>query len=110
MSTQRGRPKGSKNIVRPVVVEIPPACPVDRNGCGATDIEVLRIVDTQEFGGVLPNGHVYTHIVSRRVRCRRCGQHFIVRSYERRLQDHAENSGNSAISSTIPLNSLADAM
>lgn len=83
----KGRPKGAKNIQRPVVVEIPAACPIERGGCGSTRSEVLRIAAEDFFRGELPSGHRYTRILSRRVRCRDCGRHYIVRSYEYRAED-----------------------
>jgi hypothetical protein len=102
---KKGRPRGAKNIERPVIVDVPPACPVDRNGCGSTDFEVLRIIGIQEFSGTLPGGHLYTHIVSRRVRCTACGQHFVVRSYERRAKEY---NGIPVISSEPPLQGAAN--
>lgn len=76
---KKGRPRGATNIPRPVVAAIPAACPT----CGATESESLRIVVERPIAGEI-NGHRYTHVVWRNVRCKMCGQHFRVRSYENR--------------------------
>lgn len=100
MSFQKhGRPKGAKNHRRPVVVSIPPSCPQDQGGCGATDYEILRIANEMEYAGEI-NGHCYDRIIWRRVRCRACGNHFTVKSYEATPRN---NSGNPAISSDSEL-------
>jgi len=76
---KKGRPAGALNLDRPIVVTLPPACPA----CLGTESESLRIVTEQAIAGTI-DGHVYTHVVWRNVRCKLCGQHFRVRSYEYR--------------------------
>ncbi len=69
--------KGPPNINRPAVVHVPPACPA----CSSTEYEVLRIANDADINGIR-DGHVYNHIVWRRVRCKACGQHYTIVTYE----------------------------
>ena len=52
--------------------------------CQSTDRYGYYNVSAQEFGGVAPDGHPYTHIVRKWTRCRNCGQTRIDRVYENR--------------------------
>lgn len=81
-TTKSGRPKGAKNIDRPAVVAVPPACPMAQGGCGSTSAEVLRIASVLDFAGTLPNGQAYNRITVKRVRCRDCGIQYLTRLYE----------------------------
>ena len=84
--TPRGRPKGAKNIERPIAIAIPAACPQAQGGCGSTDAEILRIATVIDHAGILPNGQEYDRITVKRVRCRACGVHYLIRLYERTLK------------------------
>lgn len=75
----RGRPKGTPNYERPLVVEIPAACP----RCHATEAEAQRIVSELAHAGEI-DGRPYTHVVWQDYRCVGCGQRFRKRRYEHR--------------------------
>lgn len=83
---RKGRPPGATNRAWPTVTHLPPGCP----SCGGTERESLRIVVERHISGELPDGRAYDRVVWRNVRCRGCGQHYRVRSYEK-------DSGNPAI-------------
>lgn len=73
-----GRPKGTSNITRDVVV-IPPV----RCKCGSTRRLVCPNGTTeQKYAGIATDGQPYTHIVRTLCKCRDCGQHRVERTYE----------------------------
>ena len=74
---KRGRPKGSKNKKRVEAVSIPAQCPT----CKSTDIEVQRLAQTRYQRGKI-NDFKYSQIEYRRCKCRKCGQHLVVRTYQ----------------------------
>ena len=76
----RGRPRGSKTKTKENVAIVATRCPA----CGCTDRSMYHHRTEQEFSGLAPDGHPYTHIVRRRCWCLSCGQHRIDRTYENR--------------------------
>lgn len=80
MTKKPGRPKGSKTNNYPVSVAVLAVCPNQR--CGATDYYVLKglPVNVQNYA-VMHNGVLYERIEKRKVRCNKCNQLFIEKTF-----------------------------
>lgn len=77
-AAKRGRPIGAKTQQRDVVLVLPAACV----RCHSTEREPYDKVRERAITGRTTDGHIYTHVVWRKTRCRACGQARIERHYE----------------------------
>ena len=77
---KRGRPKGSRNKQREIVLEIPPACPK----CGATDksTSLPNPIIRDYVAGTVPNHPEVTRVTWRRMRCQ-CGNHWVKQTFDK---------------------------
>jgi predicted Zn-ribbon and HTH transcriptional regulator len=80
-SPKRGRPAGSRNQPRTVVLVRPAWCPK----CGSSKRTPYRLVNVREMPGYTSDGQRYERIVYRDCRCKDCGQ--------LRREAHFENDG-----------------
>ena len=71
-----GRPKGSKNLDLPTVVELPTACPM----CESTEAYVRQTVRQRDTHGKFL-GQKYNRVTWRRMQCANCEQVFMRRTY-----------------------------
>lgn len=89
VAKRRGRPLGSKNEQRKIVLVRPAACPA----CGSTRRRPYKVVMTRAMAGRVGEQE-YTHIVYRDCRCADCGRprreaHFENRQASAGTQDKA---------------------
>lgn len=79
-SKKPGRPKGSRNRDYETSISLPSSC----FKCGSTERIVYGNKNEVVSSGTRPDGTRYNRVVHRRVRCEKCGQHRIEKSYELR--------------------------
>jgi len=77
-----GRPKGSKNKKRDVVVADLTHCA----SCGSTDREAYHGISELDHNGIDPQGNPYNRVTWKRTKCSACGQNRVDQFFERRAE------------------------